>query len=117
MAGYNDLWQRTDREAPVEEIVLLMSQVDCAIWVLVPTKGPWARGRARDLETRIRSVAEEHGVIVEPGWRDAVDAGEAGTPDTGLVSPDHVHPTGPGRRKVAAVMADAVDRACPRPSP
>lgn len=113
MAGYNDLWQRTEREAPVEEIAELLGGIDCGVWVLVPTKGPWDRGRAEELETRIRSAAEAVGVVVETGWRDAVDAGDGPDPDASLVSSDHVHPTGAGRRKVAEVMAAAVDRACP----
>ena len=110
MAGYNDVWQGRDREAPVAELVEAVAGADCAVWVLVPTEGPWDRGRARALERRVQEAAEETGVAIETGWRDAVDATEV--PDPGLVVPDGVHPSEAGQRKLAEVMAAAVDRWC-----
>lgn len=112
MAGYNDVWQGVEEDATVDELVDLMAEVDCAIWVLVPTKGPWERDRAQALERRIRDAAEAAGVAIETGWRDAVDADPGPDPVPDLVVPDGVHPSEAGRERVAAVVADAVAREC-----
>lgn len=110
MAGYNDVWQGRDREAPVAELVDVVAVADCAVWVLVPTEGPWDRARARAFERRVRAAAEAAGVAVETGWRDAVDVADG--PDPALVVPDGVHPSEAGQRRLAEVVAAAVDREC-----
>jgi lysophospholipase L1-like esterase len=112
MAGYNDVWQRTEREAPVDELLEAMAGVDCAIWVLVPTKGPWDHDRALAFDARVRAAAEAAGVAVDTAWRDAVDAGDEPDPDPDLVQADEVHPSPAGRSRVAVVMAGAVDEHC-----
>lgn len=110
MAGYNDVWQGRDREAPVADLVDAVAGADCAVWVLVPTEGPWDRARARALERRVREAAGEAGVAIETGWRDAVDDADGSDPP--LVVPDGVHPSEAGQRRLAEVMAAAVDREC-----
>lgn len=112
MAGHNDLWQGLEGEAPVDEVVDLMAGVDCAVWVLIPTKGVWDRERGEDFDARVRETAEEAGVHVATAWRDAVDAGEGDDPVAELVSPDRVHPTVAGRQLLAEVMAAAVEGSC-----
>ncbi len=112
MAGYNDVWQGRDDEAAVEELIDLLAEVDCAVWVLVPTKGPWERDRAQALERRVREAAEGAGVAIETSWRDAVDAGPGPDPDPDLVIDDGVHPSEAGREEVAAAMAAAVEDGC-----
>jgi lysophospholipase L1-like esterase len=108
MAGYNDLWQGRDEEDRVADLAETVADADCAIWVLVPTVGPWDRERARALERRVRAAAEEVGMAVEPGWRDAVD----GPGGSELVVSDGVHPSEAGRARLAEVMAAAVEREC-----
>jgi hypothetical protein len=78
LAGYNDVWQGRDEEAVVEELVDVMAGVDCAIWVLIPTTGPWDRLRAEELNGRTRAAARAAGVHVETGWQEAVDDGPDG---------------------------------------
>lgn len=115
LAGYNDVWQGRDEEAVVEELVDVMAGVDCAIWVLIPTTGPWDRLRAEELNGRTRAAARAAGVHVETGWQEAVDDGPDGDgpgPDPALVVADQVHPSEAGKQKVAEVVAKAVDRFC-----
>lgn len=112
MAGYNDLWQGVEEEAPVDEVVDLMAGVDCAVWVLIPTKGVWDTERGEAFDERVRETAEDAGVHVATAWRDAVDAGEGDHPVAELVSPDLVHPTVAGRQRIAEVMASAVGGSC-----
>jgi lysophospholipase L1-like esterase len=112
MAGYNDLWQGREDQDTAAEIIDLMAEVDCAVWVLVPTVGPWDRDRARAFDDRVRAAAEAAGVPVEDGWQEAVDESGGAEADDPLVVGDGVHPTDAGQRKVAEVMADAVDREC-----
>lgn len=112
MAGYNDVWQKTERHAPLEELMAAVAEASCPVWMLVPTKGPWDLDRAEEFDERVRAAAEEAGVAVETGWRDAVDAGAGPEPDPELVSGDQVHPSPAGRAKVGEVVAAAVDRHC-----
>jgi len=112
MAGYNDVWQGVERDAPVDELIDVMAGVDCAIWVLIPTKGPWERDRALAFEDRITAAAEAAGVAVETRWRDAVDGLDGFGPDPELVQEDTVHPSEAGRVRVAQVMAAAVANYC-----
>ncbi|HEV7722752.1 MAG TPA: SGNH/GDSL hydrolase family protein [Iamia sp.] len=112
MAGYNDVWQGTEREAPIDELVAVMAEVDCAVWVLVPTKGPWEHERALAFDARIRAAADAAGVAVDTRWRDAVDRPDGPAPDPDLVQDDDVHPSEAGRLRVAEVMAAAVEDHC-----
>lgn len=112
MSGYNDLMQRAEEDAPIEEAMELIAEADCAVWVLVPTKGLWERDRAQTFDREVREAAEEAGVHVETAWRDAVDDTAGPAPSTVLTSWDKVHPSREGRAQVAQVMAEAVDRSC-----
>lgn len=112
MSGYNDLMQRVEEDAPVDEAMGLLSEVDCAIWVAVPTKGLWEQERAEAFDRRVRDAAEDEGVVVETAWRDAVDDTDGPAPSTELASWDKVHPSPAGRQELGRVMADAVDGAC-----
>ena len=112
MAGYNDVWQSTEREAPVDELMAVMAGVDCAVWVLVPTKGPWDHDRALAFDARIREAADAAGVAVDTRWRDSVDGLDGPDPDPDLVQEDMVHPSDAGRIRVAEVMAAAVGDRC-----
>ncbi|QYG93658.1 SGNH/GDSL hydrolase family protein [Iamia sp. SCSIO 61187] len=112
MAGYNDVWQGVEEDAPVDEVVDLMAGVDCAVWVLIPTEGAWDRERGEAFDARVRETAGAAGVHVATAWRDAVDAGAGDTPAAELVAPDLVHPTVAGRQRIAEVMAAAVERSC-----
>lgn len=107
MAGYNDLWQGREQESSVEAALDAMAGLDCAVWVLVPTTGPWELDRARAFDQRVRDAAEDAGVEVVTEWQEAVDA-----PGDELVTPDGVHPSDAGKERVAAVMAEAVDEIC-----
>lgn len=110
MAGYNDVWQGAEREAPIRETMAAMAGVACPVWVVVPTAGPWDRDRARAFDERVRDEADDARVAVATEWRDAVDAGDEDGP--ALVTPDGVHPSEAGKQRVAEVMAAAVGRAC-----
>jgi lysophospholipase L1-like esterase len=109
MAGYNDLWQGRDQESPVEAALEATAGVDCAVWVLVPTTGPWELDRARAFDQRVRDAAEDAGVTVVAEWQGAVDDPDSGSE---LVTPDGVHPSDAGKERVAEVMARAVDEIC-----
>jgi lysophospholipase L1-like esterase len=112
IAGHNDLWQRVEERAPLDELMGAVALAPCSIWVHVPTKGEWDAGRARAFGRRVEEAAAAAGVVVETVWRDAVDARPGPRPDPDLVAPDLVHPTDAGRRRIAEVVAVAVARHC-----
>ncbi len=113
MAGYNDVWQHTEVAGAVEEMIDLMAESPCAVWVLVPTAGPWEPERATAYNDRVVAAAEAAGVHVETGWRDAVDDAPGDAPNRDLIGADLVHPAPDGRAEVARVMASSVAANCP----
>lgn len=113
MAGYNDVWQHTEVEGAVEEMIDLMGESPCAIWVLIPTAGPWEPERATGYNERVVAAAEAAGVHVETAWRDVVDDEPGDAPNRDLVGADLVHPAPAGRAEVARVMAASVAANCP----
>lgn len=116
MSGYNELWQKVVDHSEVvaaqEETIDLLSRAGCAVWVQVPTRGAWDEGTAAAFDDRMAALADDAGVHVESGWRDAVDAGPDGVADPALISPDEIHPTDAGEAVLGAVVGSAVERYC-----
>lgn len=113
MAGYNDVWQGNQVAGSVDEMIDLMAASPCAIWLLIPTEGPWDPAVARAFDDAAVAAAEAAGVNVETGWRDVVDDDPGDRPNPGLIGPDQVHPLPDGREQLAEVMATSVARFCP----
>ncbi len=113
LTGYNDLLQLQDEGAAVEQMMGIAADQTCAVWLLVPTKGEYPADAARDFNTRVVALAEDHpNVHVSTDWRDAVDATDGPDPDPALISDDHVHPVADGEARLAQAMEEGVSSGC-----
>lgn len=119
LSGYNELWQKVVDHSEVvaaqEEAIDLLSRAGCAVWIQVPTRGPWDPERAEAFDDRMADLASDAGVHVESAWRDAVDASTGDDPDPVLISSDRIHPTADGEALLGAVVGAAVERFCGSP--
>lgn len=112
LVGYNDLLQGVDESQAVDEMMLTLTNVECAIWVLLPTKGSYGADAAEAFNARVERLAERAGVHVEPGWRDAVDDTDDDSPDPELISTDGVHPDPAGSAELADVIDGSIQENC-----
>jgi lysophospholipase L1-like esterase len=112
MTGYNDLTQGVDTDQAVQEMMQLLGGADCAVWLLIPTKGAIEAERVEAFNERAEELADDAGVHVARGWRDAADDTEGPEPDPELVAPDGIHQTDAGSEVIADVMAEAVEEEC-----
>lgn len=112
MTGYNDLTQGMDTDQAVQEMMRFLGGAECAVWVLIPTKGANEAERVEAFNDRAEQLADEAGVHVATGWRDAADDTDGPEPDPELVSPDGIHQTPAGSEVIADVMAEAAEEHC-----
>lgn len=112
MTGYNDLTQEVDTDQAVQEMMTLLGEAECAVWVLIPTKGAVEADRLEAFNDRASALADDAGVHVASGWRDAADDTDGPEPDPALVSDDGIHPLDEGAEVIADVMASAVEEHC-----
>jgi len=112
LTGHNDLLQGVDTSQAVDRMMLLLTAVECPIWLLLPTKAPWGAEAATAFNDRAIELSERAGVHIESGWRDAVDDTDGSAPNPELITPDLVHPTQEGSRRLAEVLARSVREHC-----
>jgi len=113
MMGYNDVTRGKDSARGLEAMAEEADQPRCSVWLLLPTKGDYEAAAMtaynEQVEDRTADLSDVH---LETGWRDLADKPSGAAPDPVLVSPDGVHPTEGGRRIIARIMADSVERNC-----
>ncbi len=112
MTGYNDLTQEVDTGPAVQQMMDLLGSVECGVWVLIPTKGAIEADRVEAFNDRAEELADDAGVHVATGWRDAADDTDGPEPDPELVSSDGIHQTDAGSEVIADVMAEAAEDHC-----
>lgn len=112
LTGYNELMQGRDTAEAVDRTMLLLSRVECAIWVLLPTKSLYSADVATAFNDRVEELAARVDVHVETAWRDAVDDTDGVEPDGELISADLVHPEPAGAAKLAEVIDASISENC-----
>ncbi|NLV55446.1 MAG: SGNH/GDSL hydrolase family protein [Acidimicrobiales bacterium] len=112
LTGYNDLLQGEDTSDAVDEMMLLLSGVECGIWLLLPTKGVYSADDAAAFNERAEELADRADVHIETGWRDAVDDSDGAAPNSVLIGEDHVHPNPEGAEKLGEVIEASLREHC-----
>jgi lysophospholipase L1-like esterase len=109
--GTNDALQQVpvqDTEATLESIVGAFDDSRCVHLVTLGTQlpdsgEPPASELAGQLNDWMRRFAEEHDNVSIIDWDEELAGGDE------LLLDDHIHPNVPGRERLAAMMADAVE--------
>lgn len=115
LTGYNDVLQEHDPEAGLRDLVDVVSEVPCVVWMLVPVKGDYDPARMEAYNARLEELTRSVPTIhLSPLWRDVVDATEGPDPDPELISNDRVHPLGAGGEALARSVDRAVRDLCPQ---
>jgi len=113
MSGYNDILHHVDPTEAIVEMMGWLDELDCGIWLLIPTKGVFPADDLTRFNEQVQFVAATtEDVHIETGWRDAVDATDDHVPDRDLVGEDLLHPTEEGSQVIADSMAEAIERWC-----
>ena len=118
LVGYNDVLRNTEGSPSLPPMVRESSKFDCAVWLELPARpggnpsnNPKFPSDRVDLwNRRLRAEAADHpNVHVASDWKDAVERNRS----VPLVIPDDVHPSIPGRRRLADAYRAALERTCP----
>lgn len=110
MPGYNDVLQGKVDRAKLPEMMDLAAEVPCTVWLLIPVKGVYSSTQAELWNQRVRDEAAGHDDIhVVDDWARFVDD----SPEYALVkTEDAVHPNLAGRKVLAEVMSESLQREC-----
>lgn len=117
LIGYNDVLQRKDHEASVEDLLAVAGRFRCALWLTLPEHAGGRQGPAAylDMAAVVRwnqmvtaEVADHGAVRLVTGWQEAVEGDAEGR----LLRSDGVHPTPEGERVLAAIVAGALRDTC-----
>ena len=86
--------------------------IGATVGSVIPTKGAIEAAQVEAFNERAQELADDAGVHVATGWRDAADDTEGGDPDPELVTSDGIHETEAGAEVIADVMASTVEEEC-----